>query len=127
MNPKEPTLTARSRCGFLLSTFCTLVHKKIFVNVLKYSFYVTMKETVKDKSGKKPLEALISEKGLTLKQLAEQSGVSYHSLLSYNIGRRSPTLEAATKVCKALNCSFKELALALDIDISGVPDDSSAR
>jgi transcriptional regulator with XRE-family HTH domain len=71
----------------------------------------------------KPLKALIESQGFNQKELAARTGISYAAVKFYVAGQKTPGLEIAAKMCRTLGVSFKELCRALDIDISGIPDD----
>ena len=48
-------------------------------------------------------------RGVTLKELAQLSGLSYQSLSGYQCGTIAPTLPAIQKIAKGLQCSVSEL------------------
>ncbi len=48
-------------------------------------------------------------RGVTLKELAQLSGLSYQSLSGYQCGTITPTLPAIQKIAKGLDCSVSEL------------------
>lgn len=51
------------------------------------------------------LQQLRKAKGLTQKQLAEQSGLSYNSIISYENGKSEPNCKALVSLEKFFNVS----------------------
>jgi transcriptional regulator with XRE-family HTH domain len=61
------------------------------------------------------LKGLREGRGLTQAQLAERSGVPLGSLRNYEQGHRTPLLDQAAKLAKALGCSLDDLAPEVEI------------
>ena len=72
----------------------------------------------------KPLKALITEAGITQKELANQLGVSYTAVKYYISGVNRPSIDIFSNMCRVLNQSPKTVMKSLGIDIAGIPDDS---
>ncbi|GEA29052.1 hypothetical protein MiAbW_03634 [Microcystis aeruginosa NIES-4325] len=72
----------------------------------------------------KPLKALITEAGLTQKELANRLGVSYAAVKYYVSGVNRPSIDIFADMCRVLNQSPKTVMKALGIDATGIPDDS---
>ena len=85
------------------------------------AFYATMRENLHIE---KPLKALITEAGLTQKELANQLGVSYAAVKYYVSGVNRPSVDIFADMCRVLNQSPKTVMSALGIDTNGIPDDS---
>jgi transcriptional regulator with XRE-family HTH domain len=61
------------------------------------------------------LKGLREGRGLTQVQLAQRSGVPIGSLRNYEQGHRTPLLDQAAKLAKALGCSLDDLAPEVEI------------
>ncbi|WP_315518867.1 helix-turn-helix transcriptional regulator [Hoylesella nanceiensis] len=55
------------------------------------------------------LKEILKDKGLTMVQLAELSGITPSNLSNYTNGKVSPTLETLNKIADALNIDITEL------------------
>ncbi len=72
----------------------------------------------------KPLKALITEAGITQKELANQLGVSYTAVKYYISGVNRPSIDIFSDMCRVLNQSPKTVMKSLGIDTTNIPDDS---
>jgi transcriptional regulator with XRE-family HTH domain len=63
------------------------------------------------------LKGLREGRGLTQVQLAERSGVPLGSLRNYEQGHRTPLLDQAARLAKALGCSIDEIAPDVEIPV----------
>ena len=61
------------------------------------------------------LRAIRTLRGKTQEQLAKESGVSLQSLKGYEKAENIMSLEAATRISRALDCSLDSLVNDLDI------------
>ncbi len=52
------------------------------------------------------LNKILKHKEITAKQLSEQTGIKYRTLLKYSCGERSLTVDAAKIIGKALNVNW---------------------
>lgn len=57
----------------------------------------------------KRLRVLMAEEGMTTKQLAKRAGLSVYSVRKYLSGDMAPTLETASKLAEALNCTPNDI------------------
>lgn len=55
------------------------------------------------------LKKLRTEKGLTLDQVAEKTGVSKSMISEIERGTKSPTISVLWKICNGINLPFSEL------------------
>lgn len=55
------------------------------------------------------LREILKERGVTVGQFAEQSGISQSNLSNYMGGKISPTLDTLTKIADALDVDITEL------------------
>ncbi len=69
------------------------------------------------------MKALITEAGITQKELANQLGVSYTAVKFYVSGVNRPSVAVFADICRVLNRSPKTVMIALGIDTTGIPDD----
>jgi transcriptional regulator with XRE-family HTH domain len=61
------------------------------------------------------IQQLREGRGLTQVQLAQRSGVPLGSLRNYEQGHRTPLLDQAAKLAKALGCSIDDIAPDVDL------------
>lgn len=54
------------------------------------------------------------ENNLSVRQLAELSGMDHQTIYAYEQGRVEPKLISAAKICEALNVSIDWLAIGLE-------------
>ncbi len=59
------------------------------------------------------IKAVLEEKGIKQKWLAEQMGKSYNMVNSYAQNRRQPSLEDLYRIAEILNVEAKELLVEL--------------
>ena len=59
------------------------------------------------------IKAVLAEKGIKQKWLAEQMGKSYNMINSYAQNRRQPSLEDLYRIAEILNVEAKELLVEL--------------
>jgi len=59
------------------------------------------------------IKAVLEEKGIKQKWLAEQMGKSYNMVNSYAQNRRQPSLEDLYRIAEILNIEAKELLVEL--------------
>ncbi|MCQ4935001.1 helix-turn-helix domain-containing protein [Anaerotignum propionicum] len=52
------------------------------------------------------LNKILKCRGLTVKQLSEQTGIKYRTMLKYSCGERKLTVDAAKIIGKALNINW---------------------
>lgn len=82
-----------------------------------------MDDATKPAKELKPLDELIKLKtGLDRRNFCKNYCLSYDTVTSLSLGRKGCSLAYASEICRKLNCSFKDLALALGLDTSGIPD-----
>lgn len=48
-------------------------------------------------------------RGMTQRELANKTGISEHSICNYITGKSTPSIFAANKIAKALNCELSEI------------------
>jgi len=69
------------------------------------------------------LKTLIEKSGLTQKQLAKRVGKSLSTITYWVSGEKLPRVDHFLRMAKALNVSPKQLAEAMGLDVSELPDD----
>ena len=79
------------------------------------------------KSEKQPinitLKSLREQAGLTQPQLSLRMGCGIRIISHWENGHRLPRIDNAVALARELGVSLKTLSKALEIDVSGVPDD----
>jgi len=66
------------------------------------------------------LKSELAYKGMLVKELAQKTGISRHTLDNYlNVREHTPTLEASVKIAKALGVSVEYLATGQDTSQTG--------
>lgn len=71
----------------------------------------------------RPLKIFRETAGLTQQELAKATGCPRSAITYYETGQKMPSLDRAVALARSLNVSLKELARAMDIDVTGVPKD----
>lgn len=71
------------------------------------------------------LKDLIKQSGRTQKSFAKDLKLAYSTVKFYVAGENLPGLKILANMCRLLDKSPKEVMAALDIDVSGIPDDHS--
>ena len=71
------------------------------------------------------IDALAADRGIGRTQLAEAAGVSYATLWSIMVGRRTPTPATAARICSALNVTPGSLLTEYRPPRSGRPRKST--
>jgi repressor LexA len=69
------------------------------------------------------LKVLRERAGFTQKGLAVAIGVTQQAISLWEKGLKDPSLSNAVLLAQHLNVNLKTLAIALDLDVTGVPDD----
>ena len=69
------------------------------------------------------LKSLIESAGYTQKKFAEAVRVNLSAITAYIAGAKIPRTDRFLEMCRTLNVSPKTLALAMGMDITGIPDD----
>lgn len=69
------------------------------------------------------LKKLRTEKGLTLDQLAEETGVSKSMICDIERGSKSPTISVLWKICNGIRVPFSELMKTETSDVTVVKND----
>ncbi|MFM6190866.1 MAG: helix-turn-helix domain-containing protein [Planktothrix sp.] len=77
-----------------------------------------------EKVEKPTLKKLIANAGTTQRELSEKTGIKEVTLNSWVAGKKTPRLDNAVVVAKALGVSLKALSESLGLDTSGLPDDN---
>lgn len=73
----------------------------------------------------KYLKSLIEQAGFTQKEFAKRLGLAYSTVQYYVAGQRMPGTDISANMCRVLEISPKQLYMALGIDVTGIPDDTS--
>ena len=82
-----------------------------------------MNKYPKSSPDERPLKTLRKSQGLTQPKLAELVGCSATLIRNYEAGQKTPSFDRAVALARSLNVSLKQLAQAMNIDITGVPND----
>jgi transcriptional regulator with XRE-family HTH domain len=69
------------------------------------------------------LHKILESRNISQLELARACGISSRSLNYYVKREKNPSFAVAIKICKILKISLRELAIALDMDVIGVPPD----
>lgn len=84
-----------------------------------------MSKLKKQSQDDRPLRTLRENAGLTQAKLAELMNCSRYLIVCYEAGKKTPSFDRAVALARSLNVSLKELAKAMNIDVTGLPDDKS--
>ena len=89
--------------------------------LLRVRFYVIMNQ--ENNSNKNILKSLREAKGLTQPQLSFRMGCGIRSISDWENGHKIPRFDNALALARELGVSLKDLAIAMDLDVSGISDD----
>ena len=75
---------------------------------LKENYELITEQDFRDESARR-ISRMMWLRGITQMELEELSGISKHSLSNYVTGKSTPSIFAANKIAKALNCELSEI------------------
>ncbi len=69
------------------------------------------------------LKSLIKSAGYTQKAFAKELGLSLSVVTFYIAGEKLPRIDRFLEMARKLKVSPKKLAMSMNLDVSGIPDD----
>ena len=79
----------------------------------------------KKEAEKLPIRVFREDLGLTRFDVRVQTGITERTLADIEAGRSIPKVENLISLSRTYQKSLKEMLIAMELDVSGVPDDCS--
>ena len=77
----------------------------------------------KEEIEKLPIRVFREDLGLTRFDVRVQTGITERTLADIEAGRSIPKVENLISLSRAYKKSLKEMLIAMELDVSGIPDD----